>query len=207
VALFFGVIEMLTKLDAVNIVLNSIGETPVSSLTSGLPDAEAAESKLDATIKEVLAKGWQQNLERSITMSRNSDGEIIIPNQFLRVDTVGYDRHINVAIRKQNGKRKLFNVVDYTFKFDHDLTVDAVVEIEFDALIFELQNYIAYRAARKFQESAMGSQSLDGFAVREEQEAYAALLDAEAENEDNNILRESPHVFYATYRFNPLSGR
>lgn len=198
---------MLTKLDAVNIVLNSIGETPVSSLTSGLPDAEAAESKLDGTIKEVLAKGWHQNLERAIVMNRNKDGEIVVPRQYLRVDTVGRDESVNVVIRKQNGKRKLFDLSGYTFKFERDLSVDAIIEIEFDSLIFELQNYIAYRAARKFQESAMGSAALDGFAVRQEQEAYAALLDAEAEGEDNNILRNSPHVFYATYRNHPLSGR
>ena len=54
---------MLTKIEAVNIILNVIGETPVSSLASGLPDAEAAELKLDQTVKEVLAKGWQQNSE------------------------------------------------------------------------------------------------------------------------------------------------
>jgi len=35
---------MLTKIEAVNIILNVIGETPVSSLASGLPDAEAADS-------------------------------------------------------------------------------------------------------------------------------------------------------------------
>lgn len=206
-ALFFGVIEMLTKLDAVNIVLNAIGETPVSSLTSGLPDAEAAESKLDATIKEVLAKGWHQNLERSIVMNRNKDGEIIVPRQYLRVDTVGKDQTVNVVIRKQNGKRKLFNLSAYSYTFERDLEVDAIIEIEFDSLIFELQNYIAHRAARKFQESSMGSASLDGFAVRQEQEAYAALMDAEAEGEDSNIIRESPHVAYATYRHHPYSGR
>jgi hypothetical protein len=38
---------MLTKLQAVNIILDSIGETPISSLTSGLPDGESAEAKLD----------------------------------------------------------------------------------------------------------------------------------------------------------------
>ena len=48
--------QMLTKLEAVNIVLDSIGETPVSSLTSGLPDAESAEAKLDEVTTEVLAK-------------------------------------------------------------------------------------------------------------------------------------------------------
>lgn len=198
---------MLTKLDAVNIVLNAIGESPVSSLTSGLPDAEAAEAKLDITIKEVLAKGWQQNLERGIVMNRNKDGEIIVPRQYLRVDTVGNDQVKNVVIRKQNGKRKLFNLSTYSFTFEKDLEVDAIIEIEFDSLIFELQNYIAYRAARKFQESAMGSQALDSYATRQEQEAYVALLDAEAEGEDSNILRDSPHVAYATYRNHPFSGR
>lgn len=198
---------MLTKLDAVNIVLNSIGESPVSSLTSGLPDAEAAEAKLDETIKEVLAKGWQQNLEQGIVMNRNKDGEIIVPRQYLRVDTVGKDQTLNVVIRKQNGKRKLFNLSAYSFKFDRDVSVDAIIEIEFDALLFELQNYIAYRAARKFQESSMGSQALDSFAVRQEQEAFVALQDAEAEGEDSNILRDSPHVAYATYRNHPYSGR
>ena len=37
----------LSKLEAVNIILDGIGETPVSSLDSGLPDAEAAETKLN----------------------------------------------------------------------------------------------------------------------------------------------------------------
>ena len=85
--------------------------------------------------------------------------------------------------------------------------VDVLIEIEFEALNFELQNYIAFRAARKFQESAMGSATLDSFAGRQEQEAYAALLDAEAEGEDTNILRSSAHVYYATHRNSPMSGR
>jgi hypothetical protein len=198
---------MLTKLDAVNIILNAIGETPVSSLTSGLPDAEAAEAKLDSTIKEVLAKGWHQNLEREIVMSRNKDSEIVVPRQYLRVDTTGVDVSLNVVIRKQNGKRKLYDLRNFTYKFGKDLMVDAIIEIEFDSLIFELQNYIAMRAARKFQESAMGSATLDSFAVRQETEAFTALLDAEAENEDNNILRESASVNYAVRRYHPLSGR
>ena len=198
---------MLTKLDAVNIILNVIGETPVSSLTSGLPDAEAAETKLDSTIMEVLAKGWQQNTESDIYMNRNYDGEIIVPRQYLRVDTTGLDRDINITVRKQNGKRKLFDLRNYTFKFTKDLLVEVLIEIEFEALNFELQNYIAFRSARKFQESAMGSATLDSFAGRQEQEAYAALLDAEAENEDTNILRSSAHVFYATHRNSPISGR
>lgn len=198
---------MLTKLEAVNIMLNSIGETPVSSLSSGLPDAEEAEAKLDATSKEVLSKGWHQNIEKGLVVARRTDGQIVIPNSYLRIDTVGESAEINVTIRMDNGRRKLFNLSNHTFIFERDPRCDVIVDIEFEALTFEMQNYIALRAARKFQESTMGSVQLDSFVMRQEQEAYAALLDSEAENEDNNILRDSAYVSYATYRNSPLYGR
>jgi hypothetical protein len=198
---------MLTKLDAVNIILQTIGETPVSSLASGLPDAEEAEAKLDSTTLEVLAKGWHQNTEKALSITRNSSNEIIIPNHYLRIDTVEDSQNINVTIREQGGRRKLFNLNKHTFKFERDPKCDVIVSIAFEALTFEMQNFIALRAARKFQESVMGSAALDSFAVRQEQEAYTALLDAEAENEDLNVLRDSPYLSYATMRYHPLSQR
>ena len=69
-----------------------------------------------------------------------------------------------------------------------------------------MQLYIARKAARSFQESAMGSAALDSFTVRSEAEAYAALMDSEAEVEDNNILQQSTHCHRATRRYNVLSG-
>jgi hypothetical protein len=200
--------KMLTKLEAVNIVLDAIGETPVSSLTSGLPDAEAAEAKLDEATKNVLAKGWHINTEKNFTLYRNTQNEILIPDTYLKVDTVNkYDSAYDVVVRIQNNKRKLYNVSKQSYKFDKNLVCEVIVNLPFEGLTVELQNYIALHAARKFQESSMGSQALDQFTVRAEAEAWAALLDAEAESEDNNILRESPHVSYATTRFNVLSGR
>ena len=41
-----------TKLEAVNTLLSSIGEAPVNSLTSGLVDAELAETILDSTSRK-----------------------------------------------------------------------------------------------------------------------------------------------------------
>lgn len=197
----------LTKLEAVNIVLDAIGESPVSSLTSGLPDAEAAEAKLDEVRTEILSRGWHQNVEKNVTIKRNADNEILLSNAYLRVDTTGVDKQLNVVQRYSGGKRKLFQIRERTYKFSKNLEVDIIVDIPFSELTIELQNYIAARAARKFQESALGSTSLDGFTVRAEAESWAGLLDAEAENEDNNILRESPHVAYATYRHNVNYGR
>lgn len=197
----------LTKLEAVNMVLDAIGESPVSSLTSGLPDAEAAEAKLDEVRVEILSRGWHQNIEKDVTLKRDASNEILLSNIYLRVDSTGGDKSINVVQRYSNGKRKLFDINNRSFTFTKDLTVDIIIDISFEELTVELQNYIASRAARKFQESALGSSSLDSFTVRAEMESWAGLQDAEAENEDNNIIRSSPHVSYATYRFHPSWGR
>ena len=197
----------LTKLEAVNIVLDAIGESPVSSLTSGLPDAEAAEAKVDEVRVEILSRGWHQNMEKSVKLKRDANNNILLSNTYLRVDTTGADKDLNVTQRVTGGKRLLFDVVKRTFLFERDVEADVIVDIPFDELTIELQNYIAARAARKFQESALGSASLDAFTVRAEAEAWAGLQDAEAENEDNNILRESPHLAYATYRNSPQWGR
>ena len=90
----------LTKLEAVNIILDSIGETPVSSLESGLPDAEAAVTKLDEINKTVQSKGWHQNTEKKLKLVPDSNKNIVVANNYLRVDTTGTTKSINVAPRK-----------------------------------------------------------------------------------------------------------
>lgn len=198
---------MLTSLDAVNIILNSIGEAPVSSLNSGLAEAEAAEARLIEVSREVQAKGWLQNTEREITLVRDNFNRIPIPNEYLRVDTAGKHININATVRTMNSRRYLYNKEARTFEFDYPVVCDVVIQYNFEDLNVELQNYIAYRAARKFQESQMGSSSLDAFAKRNEDEAWSALLDSEAEAEDSNVLRDSAYMYSVTGRNSPISGR
>jgi len=197
----------LSRLEAVNIILDAIGETPVSSLDSGLPDAEAAETKLNEINKTVQAKGWHQNTEKDLKLTPDANKQIIVPATYLRVDTAGSTKSTNVSVRKTGTNAALYNVKKQTFEFDNDLFCDVIILLEFEDLTLELSNYIAYRAARKFQESQMQSTTLDSFSTRAEMEAYAALMDSELENEDSNILMDNAHCFYATYRHHTLSGR
>ena len=77
-----------------------------------------------------------------------------------------------------------------------------IKEFDYEDLSLELQYYIAYRAARQFQETQMGSQALDTFTLRQEQDAFAALQMAEAELEDNNCLYNSATLVQMTRRYN-----
>ncbi len=198
---------MLTKLDAVNQILESIGEDPVSSLSSGLPDAESAERILGRVSREVQAKGWLCNYERNYTLSTTVDKTIPLSSDILRIDTVGKDKVINVTVRKYQNQPHLYNILEHKFTFDNALTVDIIWERDVEDLTPELQLYITAKAARRFQESELGSVAADQFAVRAEQEAYAALLDAEAEAEDSNALIDSAYCRQVLGRNHNLYGR
>ena len=100
----------------------------------------------------------------------------------------------------------LYDIKEQSFEFTDDLYCDVVILLEFADLTLELSNYIAYRSARKFQEAQMQSTTLDGFTVRAEMEAYAAVMDSETENEDTNILTDNEHCWYTTNRNHRLAG-
>jgi hypothetical protein len=193
---------MLTKLDAVNIILDSIGESRVLSLEDSVSDARLALEKLEEVSKEVQGRGWHRNTERREILLDNA-GKAVLPNNVLRVDSVGDSATINVVTRRDtNGFNYLFNLSDNKFVFDGPIEVEMVKEFDYEDLSLELQYYIAYRAARQFQETQMGSQALDTFTLRQEQDAFAALQMAEAELEDNNCLYNSATLVQMTRRYN-----
>lgn len=192
---------MLTKLEAVNHVLDAIGEDPVSSLSSGLPDAEKAERALDRVSKEVQTTGWHCNTEKSYRLAPDASGKIFLSSTVLTIDTVGRSAIYNVVPKEHEGKRALYNVVKQTFAFTTPLYCDIVFFLDFESLTPALQMYIAAKAAREFQESEMGSAALDKFRVRKELEAWTQLQDAEAEAEDTNVLNDSPDLTWARKRW------
>lgn len=193
---------MLTKLEAINEILASIGEEPVSSLESGLADAEAAEDMLDRWSKQVQAMGWQSNTEW-YEASPDINGEILIADTVLRIDSVRGSKYIDVAVRRHNGQRKLYDVTDRSYTFTSKLWVEVVYLLDFEDLTYELQNYITAKAAQAYQTSVLSSVTMDQFVTRDVMEAWSQLLDSEGEAEDLNMLRSNSHAYTASYRKNP----
>lgn len=203
---FTGCLNMaITKLQAVNLMLDAIGEKPVSSLTSGLADAEQAERMFDRVNTDVQSVGWNVNRDRKFELTRDADNKFPLPITTLSVDTVDEHKHIKVA----NRNNYLYDVKNQTLIWsavannDHaNLYVDIIQEQDFTELPYTLQRYIVARSAREFQESVMKSISLDSFAMRKEQQAYASLLQDEAEKEDANILIDNDYAYKVTRRRN-----
>jgi hypothetical protein len=194
------------RLDAINRCLDAIGESPVNSPSSGVPDAEDASRVIDRITREVLEPGWVVNTVET-TLQPDLEGVIKIAPNIIKVDTVGRDKRLAVTVRNDvDSIDKLFAIKDQTFIFTAPVLVELVYFFDIDGLPFALQNYIAAKSARVFQESAMGSVSLDNFTVRQEKEALAILQDYEAEQEDSNVLTDSAYMQIVTGRNNHLSG-
>ncbi len=187
---------MRFKLKAVNRCLRAIGESPVNSLASGVPDAEDALAIVDDMTELVLSMGWHSNTSYGVVFYPDMSGEIGIPPNVLRIDSSGRSAHINVTAREDlnDSLKKLFNVDEQSFLFEQPVECDVVYHYDIDGLPYALQDYIACSAAVRFQESTMSSQVLDAFVKRAESEAWARLLDAELEAEDANVLKDSHDV-------------
>lgn len=206
----------MTKLEAVNEMLLSIGESPVQTLTSGLGDASIAESVLERTSRQVQLKGWHCNTDRGLALAKNADNQFALGVDTLKVDTVNAvsgrqtnrptgSAFINAGMRRSADDTKwlMYDNDNLTevWSSETELSVDRVFLLDFAKLTPALQVYVWTQAAHRFQKSLMGSRVLFEFTATDVLDAETQAVQEDSENEDLNIIRESGHVFGVAYRY------
>jgi len=179
-------LQPTTKLEAVNVMLTSIGEAPVNSLISGLEDAELAETILESVNKETQSRGWIFNTDLKLSLSPNTDNQIVLPDNYLRVDTRGTLRSSSKDIVERG--RKLYDRIGNSFTFTDAVTVDVVILLDFTDIPEVARRYITIRSSRIFQDRVLSSTNIHGFQLQDEQQAYIELQDYHAETADFNIF-------------------
>ncbi len=185
----------MTELEAVNTMLTTIGEQPVSSLDNlaGLQDASIARQILTNISRTVQSKGWVFNLDLQVTYSPDTNGEIILGSNVLRIDTTSKVRKSTKDIVERGGK--LYDRENNTSIFTEDVVVDRVIVLNFNDLPEAARRYIATRAARVFHDRVVGSGELHRFFTEDEQMAWSELLEYESEVGDYTIFDD-----YDVYR-------
>jgi len=173
-----------TKLEAVNILLSSVGEAPVNSLSSGLVDAEMAETLLESTSRAVQSHGWHWNREIDVPLSQDASGHVNLPGNTLLADPSDSEKSLDLI---QRGL-KLYNRKEHSFVVGSDVKVNLTILLSFEELPEAAKRYIAVRAARIFQDRILGSRELHGFQEVDEAVALADLRGAEAEAGDYSIF-------------------
>lgn len=174
-----------TELDAINIMLGTIGEAPINSIeaASGVADATISRQILNEVSIQVQEEGWHFNVETNFVLTPAFPSkEIFVPENCIEVDAE--DNYIDVAIR---GNR-LYDRIKHTFEFEKEVKCHIVLLLPFEDLPQAARHYITIRAARVFQQRVVGSQVLGSFTEKDEMRARTALRRYEAKTADYNIL-------------------
>jgi len=182
-----------TKLDAVNLMLASIGQSPVNTLTGTLPkDVNKAVTALDNALREVLTQGWSFNSDTEYSMSVDGTNRIAVPAASLQIDpTYGqdfvprYDSSAPAGMFLYDREKNSFN------EFSTTIVVNIVWAFEFEQIPQHARQYVATKAARKFQSGIMASAVLHQFTRDDESEAYATFRRVEKRQKKYNLVRHS----------------
>lgn len=181
-----------TELEAVNVCLANIGESPVSAITGDITvDAALARDLLRQVTREVQTHGFYWNTELNYKLIPNTADNLALPANVLSVDTTGDDKNKDLVARG----RILYDRVKHTYTFSEPVFVDIVVALGFEELPEIARRYIAVRAARIYQERVMGNGSISNFNTSDEDMARAALLAENMEIEDNNMMTGNASVY------------
>jgi len=146
------------ELQAVNQLLDTIGQQRVNSLSAVSGDAQLALNILRETSREVQSEGWQENRLRDITLTPDSQtGELILPNGVLRVEECVSEEPITL----RGGKA--FNQRENTTVFSDNVIATLIVALPFNDLTDPVRTLIAATAGMKFHRATIASQEVEGY--------------------------------------------
>lgn len=171
----------MTELEAVNVLLTTIGEAPVNTLSGNqVTDVTIAKQVLNEVSREVQSQGWHFNTEPKVKLSRNLANEIDVPADTARIDSNEY----NVVIREG----KLFDLDTRRFTFENTIEADIVFYRDFEVLPDTAKKYITTRAARIYSDRMINSETMHRMLAKDEQSALIDLKEFEGDTGDYNMM-------------------
>ncbi len=136
----------MTELNAINICLRAVGESPVITADSSNPYVFAARDIISDKSRDLQSKGWYFNTVKGFKFKRDVKGQLFVPQDLLSINT---HAGVSVAIR---GNR-LFDLKKASFIFDGDLEADIVTFVKFEELPYVAAKLVAYMSAEEMQSS------------------------------------------------------
>jgi len=189
----------MSELQAVNMMLTTIGEQPIANLNdkAGLQDASIAQDILHNTSRQVQSRGWIFNTDLQKILSPDSTtaggGKIKVDSNVLRIDTTSKVRSNKTDVVERAGY--LYDREKNTNLFTDTVTVDYVTFLPFNSIPESARRYIAVKSARIFHDRVVGSGELHAFFQQDEMQAWSDLLEYQSEIGDFNIFDD-----YDTFR-------
>ncbi|WP_053269389.1 phage tail protein [Pseudomonas chlororaphis] len=179
-ATFESSIESDQELQAVNDMLASIGESPVSSL-EGDPNADVANCRrlLNQVNREVQSKGWTFNIEEGAELVPDAfSGLINYQGDYLKITTGAYSNR-GGFVYDRNAKTDVFT---------QPITVTLVRLREYQEMPECFRTYIVAKASRRFNIRFFGAGEIEGSLQEQEAAAWTDCQEYELDYGNYNML-------------------
>ena len=165
------------ELPAVNQILQSCGQAPVTTLDQTNPDVAIAYQTLLEVSREVQAEGWSFNKEFHYDMTPDTNNEILIPNNVLQIDLTDNSANMDKDVIRRNGK--LYDKANHTYTFTEKVECDITWLFDWVDLPTPIADFITARAAAIVSSRIVG----DGnqYQMLQQKEAFARAMAMEYE--------------------------
>ena len=195
-----------TELSAVNSILGSIGQAPITSLTqaSGQPDPldnpeiSFIKNLLDEVSKDVQTTGWHFNTQNKVKIEPDSNGNFIVPANAILFDISEGQIDRNRDVVRKDGK--LFDLVHNTDVFTQGFYFDIISLYQFVDVPPAIQRYIISRASVRAATQLVSNADLVKLLQLEEQQARANAVNYETEQGDHNFMGWPSESTYRPYQ-------
>ena len=197
-------VTAMTELEAVNIMLRSIAETPVTAINEDtIEDAQMALDTLREISRNFQAEGWHFNTDYDYPLSVDGNSKIPYPTTAAHCDPMpssGYD-----LVKRGGFFWDRYNK-QFTFSGVTSIKFKIVWMFDFTDLPQLARNYIAMKATRKFAQDIMGDEATVSWTNADEQRAFAMFVADDLRRADLNMIDGSYSTYRVVRRRNPWVG-
>ena len=193
-----------TELSAVNSILGSIGQSPITSLSGTAlqnPEISFIKNLLDQVNRDVQTSGWHFNTQHRVKQSPDAQGNYVVPQNSILYDISDGQIDRDTDVTKINGK--LYDLVHQTDVFTKDYYFDIITLYNFEDVPPAIQRYIIARTSMRAATQLVSNADLVKLLQLEEEQAKANSLNYETEQGDYNFMgwpAESKYRAYQPYK-------
>ena len=195
-----------TELSSVNSILGAIGQSPITRIYQKVqdeleyvnPEVAFVHQLLMETNVDVQNEGWVFNRENDYPLEPNSDQEIIIPPNVLRMD-ISFGQVVrDTDVVRRDGK--LYDKLNHTYKFKDSIRTDITWVFPYDDLPSVFKRYITFRASVRAAIQLVANQELTQLLTKQQDQARAACVEYECNQGDYTFFGTPPYTAYHSYQ-------
>jgi len=187
------------ELPAINQILASVGQAPVTTLDQTNPDVAIAYDTLIQVSREIQSEGWTFNKEQDYPFTPDSNNEILIPSNVLQIDISAETGHEEMDVIRRNGK--LYDKQEHTYTFTEELKCDVVWLFDWVDLPRPIQDYVTSRAACFTVSRIVGDGQLYQMCMQKEAYCRAMALEYECNQGDYTFFGQPKDGnYYNSYK-------